>query len=49
MQELHNNLMTKSPMGLAEAYDKNENFLISDTSFNSLIPPHVKKCSINTK
>ena len=45
IRELHNDLLSKPPIGLAEVYDTEGNCLISDTSLNSLMPPHVKKMS----
>ena len=43
IQELHNDLIAKPPMGLVESYNIKEKYLINDTAFNALMPPHVKK------
>ena len=42
ISELHNDLVSKGKTGLPEVWDKNDNLLVSDTSFRSLIPPHIK-------
>ena len=51
IRELHNDLLSRGNTGLPEVWDKNNNLLVSDTSFRSLILPHIiymtpkyKKC-----
>ena len=42
MNELYNDLVSRGNKGLPEVWDKKNNLLVSDTSFRSLIPPHIK-------
>ena len=42
IRELHNDLVSRGNKGLPELWNNNNNLLVSDTSFRSLIPPHIK-------
>ena len=45
MRELHNDLLSKPPIGLSEVYDKSGIPIISDTSFRNLLPSYIKPMS----
>ena len=43
IRELHNDLLSDGPLGLAEAKDNDGKPLISDTALRALLPPNVRK------
>ena len=42
IRELHNDLVSRRKTGLPEVWNKNNNLLVSDKSFRSLISSHIK-------